>query len=144
MNTDTTVSRRTVLVVAGATGLLAACGSGGSADQGDGTPDGQASSDSSSTGEVLAAVGDVPVGGGAVNTDAHVVVTQPAAGQYLAFSSICTHQGCDVSAVANNVITCGCHGSKFSAESGDVEHGPATGALSAVAVTVQGDNVVRA
>ena len=93
---------------------------------------------------MLASTGDVPLEGGIVDRNAHVVVTQPAAGQYRAFSSICTHQGCDVSSVDSNVITCGCHGSKFSAETGDVEGGPAPRGLAAIAVAVEGESIVRA
>ena len=148
-STDATISRRSVLVLAGTTGLLAACGGGSddsSTDQGGGDSGGTDSggTDSGTSGEVLAAVADVPVGGGSINTDLHVVVTQPEAGTYKAFTSICTHMGCDVSSVSNNVILCICHQSKFSAETGDVQDGPAPRALSSVAVMVEGDNVVRA
>ena len=141
------VGRRTVLAAAAASGLLVACGS----DSEDGTtaPTDNATGSATDTpggtsGDVLAAVADVPVEGGTVNRDVHVVVTQPVAGEYRAFTSICTHQGCDVSRVNNNVITCGCHNSTFSAETGDVEGGPATRGLAPIEVTVEGESIVRA
>ncbi len=135
----TPVQRRTVLAAAAATGLLAACGSG--SDSGTDAP---ADSAGSGSGEELASVADVPVEGGTVNRDARVVVTQPADGEYRAFSSVCPHQGCDVSRVDNNVITCGCHNSKFSAETGDVQSGPAPRGLVAIDVAVEGEAIVRA
>ena len=136
----TPVARRTVLAAAAASGVLVACGSGDSTDGGTAPTD----SAGGASGEVLANVADVPVEGGTVNRDAHVVVTQPADGEFRAFSSICTHQGCDVSRVDNNVITCGCHNSKFSAETGDVEGGPAPRGLASIEVAVEGDTIVRA
>ncbi len=144
----TALPRRTLLVVAGASGMLAACG--GSSDEE--TPAQPANTSSPGTtspppgpgGEVVATVADVPVGGGTINRELHLVVTQPSAGQFKGFTSICTHQGCDVSGVANNLITCGCHGSQFSSETGDVERGPARTPLTEVGIAVQGDSIVRA
>jgi len=69
------------------------------------------------------------------------VVTQPQAGQYKAFTAVCTHQGCTVAAVSNNQIQCPCHGSIFSAKDGSVINGPATTGLSAMTATVNGANV---
>ena len=47
-----------------------------------------------------------------------------AAGDFKAFTAICTHQGCTVNAVADNVISCPCHGSQYDA-SGRIRKGPA-------------------
>ncbi|MBM7787274.1 Rieske (2Fe-2S) protein [Tenggerimyces flavus] len=95
-------------------------------------------------GEAVAKTADVPVGGGTVNKQAHVVVVQPAAGEYKAYTSICTHRGCDVSKVDGGTINCECHGSKFKIEDGSVANGPATAPLDAIAVTVSGADVVKA
>src|SRR5699024_5676356 len=56
----------------------------------------------------------VPVGGGTILADAPYVVTQPSAGEYKAFSQICTHQRCPVQKIQDGDILCLCHGSKFS------------------------------
>ncbi|WP_155368012.1 Rieske (2Fe-2S) protein [Catellatospora vulcania] len=80
---------------------------------------------------------DIPVGGGKVYSTAMVVVTQPVAGDFKAFTSICTHWGCQVAAVENDQIICRCHGSRFSATDGSVVLGPATLPLGPKAVTVQ-------
>jgi Rieske Fe-S protein len=160
-----TLPRRTVLVavVAGAGGLVVACGSGeeggttdgagqgagattdagADTDTGDaGAPEATSQPDEGSGAEVLAATADVPVGGGVIGGG--VVVTQPTEGEFRGFSSTCTHQGCTVASVADGVISCPCHGSRFSAEDGSVENGPATAPLPEVAVSVEGGNVVRA
>lgn len=71
----------------------------------------------------------VPVGGGIILDGSDTVVTQPEAGEFRAFSATCTHQGCQVSDVRDNVINCYCHGSRFSAEDGSVLSGPARGPL---------------
>lgn len=90
----------------------------------------------------LGQAADVPVGGGKVYGIAMVVVTQPSAGDFRAFSSICTHWGCQVAAVDNGQIICNCHGSRFSATDGSVVVGPATLPLGPAAVTVEDGQII--
>jgi Rieske Fe-S protein len=124
------VSRRTVLAavaVVGAATAVGGCSSG--ADTG------------ASSGPVTVPVADVPVGGGKILPDSRVVVTQPTAGTYKAFSAVCTHQGCLVGSVADGVISCPCHQSRFSATDGSVRNGPAPSPLPARTVTVNGSTL---
>jgi Rieske Fe-S protein len=82
------------------------------------------------------ATSKVPVGGGVILEDANYVVTQPSEGKFKAFSKICTHQGCPVSAVSNGVIHCNCHGSEYSIKDGSVTHPPAPKPLAEAKTTV--------
>ncbi|MEV0694924.1 Rieske (2Fe-2S) protein [Streptomyces sp. NPDC050388] len=149
-------ARRTVVAAAGAAGLavaLTACG--GSDDASDSSAGSGASSspqDNNETssggsgggnaaGAELAAVADIPEGGGKVFADSKVVVTQPTAGEFKAFSATCTHQGCAVKSVADGVINCPCHNSNFSITDGSVQGGPATAPLPSVEITVSGDSI---
>ena len=92
-------------------------------------------------GTVLGLAADIPVGGGKVYTTAQVVVTQPAMGQYKAFSAICTHVGCICNQVAGGTINCPCHGAKFKITDGSVVAGPATTPLAGAKVTVSGGKI---
>lgn len=89
----------------------------------------------------LARTSDIPVGGGTVFADRKVVVTQPEAGEFKAFSAICTHQGCTVNKVANGTIDCPCHGSKYRIADGSVAAGPAPRPLPAEQITVSGETI---
>lgn len=150
-------ARRTVVAAVGAAGLavaLTACGSdgdssGSSTSQADANASGGGSSSDSgassgSGGTALAKTSDIPEGGGTIFKDKGVVVTQPTAGTFKAFSSKCTHQGCAVGSVANGVIVCPCHNSQFSVEDGSVKKGPATQPLPAAQIKVSGDSITLA
>ena len=93
---------------------------------------------------VLASTAEVPNGGGKIIDGKNIVLTQPEAGVFKAFSAVCTHQGCIVSSIANGTIDCPCHGSEFSVKDGSVVHGPATSPLPTVAIKVEGTSIVQA
>jgi Rieske Fe-S protein len=161
----TAAPRRAVLAGAGALGataFLAACGTYQNGSTYGTNPNGSdynaepapaGSEGANTTGEdeaggkaaggtVLAAAADVPKGGGVIKGD--YVITQPASGQFKAFSKICTHQGCDVNKIDGGVISCPCHGSEFSIEDGTVRGGPAPRPLPETKVKLSGGNVVKA
>jgi Rieske Fe-S protein len=157
----TQVSRRTVtgLATAGLSlPLLAACGDDGdtAGDPGSSSPSGSTtptqgtsptageSPSGGGSADALASTSDIEVGGGTIFADEKVVVTQPTEGEFKAFSSTCTHQGCQVESVSDGTINCPCHGSKFSIEDGAPDAGPATSPLEEVAITVDGDSIVLA
>ncbi len=121
-------------------GALAACSGGG--DKAAATGDAPTTSAPAAAPDAaIAKTADVPVGSGVIVDD--VVVTQPAAGEFKAFSSKCTHKGCAVNKIADGTIDCPCHGSKFNLD-GTVAKGPATEPLEARTISVQGDSIVLA
>jgi nitrite reductase/ring-hydroxylating ferredoxin subunit len=136
------LSRRGVLrgvAVAGlATPLLVACGDDSDSGASGG---GDSGGEEPAAGSELASTSDVPSGGGVVLAEQKVVVTQPADGDFKAFTAVCTHQGCIVADVSGGTINCNCHGSKYNIEDGSVENGPATKGLAEVPITVDGDSI---
>jgi nitrite reductase/ring-hydroxylating ferredoxin subunit len=147
-------SRRNILLGAGAlgaVGVLAACGSnnsgtpsGGNGNAGapSGTGTGTGAGGGSAGGAIKAS--DIPVGGGTIFQDAKVVVTQPTAGNFKAFSAVCTHMGCIVASVQGGKIGCPCHQSEFNIADGSVARGPATKPLPSMTVTASGGNLTVA
>ncbi len=132
---DGGVTRRAVLAGAGATVVVTVAG----CEVYNGNPTARPQP----TGPItVAKVSEVPVGGGVVTTHG-VVVTQPTAGDFRGFSSVCSHQGCTVARVENREIVCECHGSRFHIEDGSVAQGPATSKLRDIKVVVNGGDVVR-
>jgi Rieske Fe-S protein len=165
-------NRRNVLLgmgAVGATAVLAACGTStggntsgtdysdnpapagsagaqatGAGPVGTGGPGGTAGPNAGDGGgsTPIAKVADVKVGGGVIKGD--YVITQPVAGTFKAFSSVCPHAGCNVNKIDAGVISCPCHGSQFSVKDGSVITGPATQGLTGKAVKADGGNVVLA
>jgi Rieske Fe-S protein len=156
--------RRAVIRGAGAVGLaavggtvLAACGSDSTAgatagDTSTGGPSGGPSSAATTTtttaggsgGSEGVAKADIPVGGGTIVAATKTVITQPAAGEFKAFSSICTHMSCPVSQIQNGLIMCPCHGSEYKISDGSVVAGPAPRPLPPVKIKVSGGQVRQA
>ena len=147
-------SRRALLIGAGVTcaAALAGCttydaNNGGLAGPapttGSAATSGSAASGSAAPAAgALATTAEVPEGGGKIIDGKNIVITQPQAGSFKAFSAICTHQGCIVNSVADGTIDCPCHGSKFSIKDGSVVNGPATSPLTPVAIKVAGTSIV--
>lgn len=87
---------------------------------------------------------DIPVGAAKV-VDAggpKVVVAQPTAGSFVAFSTVCTHQGGQVKVVEGMSLRCPLHGSQFDAATGAVTNPPAQRPLDAVPITAEGGELV--
>jgi len=135
MTSQHELDRRTVLrggtavglvVVAGPT--LAACSSSSAGAQG--------------PAQTTVKTSQVPVGGGVIKDATGVVVVQPTAGEFKAYSAVCPHQGCDVDRVTNGQILCPCHGSVFRVSDGSVVTGPATQGLTLLPSTVADGSVV--
>lgn len=147
-SSDTPVPRRTLIAGVAGLGAVAACAPAA----------GPAAPSSSSTGpsvgarlqpaptarapRPIAGVAEIPVGGGRVFPEQRVVVTQPTAGEFRGFGIVCTHDGCELNAVADGTINCPCHGSRYAITDGSVVQGPARTGLRVEDVGVDGDRVV--
>ena len=155
--TGSPATRRGVLAGVGLVGLasaITACGAGGSSSTpaaGGTTPAAAANSGTGSAAaggassapaaNALAATSQIPVGSGMIFSGPQVVVTQPSAGEFKAFSAVCTHMGCIVNQISNGTIDCPCHGSQYSITTGDVVAGPAPRPLPAKQIKVSGSSV---
>ncbi len=111
---------------------------------GSGTTDGGSPS-GDAVAEASVPLADVPVGE-AVVVDAlgsRFVVAQPSAGEVVAFSAACTHQGTQVEAAGGLELLCPNHGSRFDAgDGGAVLNGPASAPLGQVQARIEGDLVL--
>ena len=150
--TDSLATRRGMLAGVGLVGLasaITACGAGASSSTpaagnaatttgGAGTA---APAGSAPAASALAATSKIPVGSGMIFPGPQVVVTQPTAGDFKAFSAVCTHMGCIVNQIGNGTIDCPCHGSQYSITTGDVVSGPAPRPLPAKQIKVSGDSI---
>lgn len=144
--TDEGVSRRSILVgaavtaAAGVAGYAVAASSDAAgaksiraAANGDGAGD--------AAGTRLAALADIPAGGGLILDEAGIVLARTDGDEVLAFSATCTHQGCTVTSIEDGVIVCPCHFSRFDLATGEPVSGPAPRPLPPVTVEVRGPDV---
>jgi len=158
------LKRRTVLrgtaLGAVAAPVLAACGEDSPASSG--TPGGggftpptptETPTDGKPAAEVLATTGDIAVGKAIFIDSANVpgdavpngiVVTQPTAGEFHAFSRDCTHNHCAVADIRDGKLHCPCHDSLYDMATGANVSGPAPAPLTEVPIKVKGKNIVRA
>lgn len=147
------LSRRTVIrhagLAAAAIAGLSACTNYGAPTTGEPSSAATSASGGGSVGGsgqqagLTAKTAEIPVGSGTIFPNAQTVITQPKAGEFKAFTAVCTHQQCIVATVTDT-INCNCHGSKFSITDGSVVNPPAPAPLAAKKVTVKGDTVTVA
>jgi Rieske Fe-S protein len=144
---DELTSRRSALtglavtIAAGVAGYLVARGSAAARAKGATTAANGYGAAVSGTGQRLAGLGQVPAGGGVILSGPKIVLTRDAGGTLHGFSAVCTHQGCVVDKVADGVISCPCHGSRFDIRTGAVLAGPAPRPLPMVQISVR-DGVI--
>src|SRR5215213_10484128 len=103
--------------------------------------------------------GDAKTGGAAIASESEVapgsaftfkdsgnpaVLVHLKSGNFVAYSAVCTHQGCTVAYKGGN-LACPCHGSVFDpAKGAEVVAGPAPTPLPEIPVKIQGGEVIRA
>ena len=125
-------------------------GGGNSGDQGGKSSDKKSSDKgskaaSSSNEAAIAAESDVAPGSAVTFKDAGspAVLVHLDNGDFVAYSAVCTHQGCTV-AYKNGQLACPCHGSVFDpADGAAVVAGPAPRPLAKIPVKVEGGDIVK-
>ena len=100
----------------------------------------------SAQGTKVATIADVPVGTAFQFADptsgSPAYLLQPKAGTFLAYSAICTHEGCVVGFDhAANGFACPCHGAQFDATTGAATRGPAQAPLQKFTVVASGNDL---
>jgi thiosulfate dehydrogenase [quinone] large subunit len=90
----------------------------------------------------------VPVGSAKAFTDPSTnqpaYLMQPRRGTFLAYTAVCTHQGCTVGFdQGSNQFACPCHGARFDGSTGDVLRGPARSPLAKIKV-VESNGIIYA
>lgn len=137
-----TVLRRAALGAAGASTLaLTACGSDDTGSAGG------SSEESSGEAAWRTALGteEVPAVGESVSAsvgDQDLLLHRTAEDEILAYTSVCTHQGCTVEPQGEE-FACPCHGSTFAAADGSVVSGPARSPLAEFSARFTEDGAVE-
>jgi cytochrome b6-f complex iron-sulfur subunit len=157
------ISRERFIRLGTALGVGAACASlvacGGGASSSGGGDYGGGNSGGSDGGSKKSSGGDAKAGGEAIASESEVapgsafkfkdsgnpaVLVHLDNGDFVAYSAVCTHQGCTVAYKEGN-LACPCHGSIFDpADGAAVVSGPAQRPLPEIPVKVQGGEVVKA
>jgi len=103
----------------------------------------------SSEGTAIGLASDVPLGGAREFTDPAqgipAYVVRPSEDSYVGFSAVCTHMGCTVGFFQPALqFRCPCHGSIFSAVTGEVLQGPAAAPLPSIPIEKSADGTLLA
>jgi cytochrome b6-f complex iron-sulfur subunit len=140
-------------VGAASASMLAACAGGGSGsgggsggNAGGSTKSGGSKETQASGGQAIAKASAVAPGSAVEFKDSGqpAVLVHLDSGDFVAYSAVCTHQGCTV-AYRGGQLACPCHGSVFDPANGAaVVSGPAGRPLPEVPVEVSGGEVLRA
>ena len=148
------------LGVGAACASLVACGGGASSSGGGGSGGGNGGGGDSGDGSSKkSSGGGAKAGGTAIVSESEVapgsahkfedsgnpaILVHLDNGEFVAYSAVCTHQGCDVAYKDGN-LACPCHGSIFDpADGAAVVTGPAQRPLPEIPVKVEGGEVVKA
>jgi Rieske Fe-S protein len=120
-------------------------GNGSGSSGGSGGNAGGSKKTQASGGKAIARASEVAPGSAVKFKDSgqSAVLIHLQGGDFVAYSAVCTHQGCTV-AYKNGELACPCHGSVFDpANGGAVVNGPAQRPLPELPIKVRGGEVVR-
>jgi len=88
---------------------------------------------------------DIPVNHGMLFEADGYVVTQPKAGKFVGFDSLCTHEGCPIDAFDTpGEMDCTCHDSKFKLDSGKPFAGPAKKPIPKKPIIIENGQIYKA
>lgn len=155
---ENSISRGNFLRLGGALGvgaasasLLVSCGGSGTGDSGGGGGGGGESTGGTSGGsgsEAIAQASEVQAGSAVSfqNEGEPAVLVHLEGGDFVAYSAVCTHQGCEVAYESGSgMLNCPCHGSVFDpSQEAQPQDGPAQQPLPDIPVEVRDGSVVRA
>ncbi len=143
------VSAASVSILAACGGSSSGSGSGGGGNKSGGGTSAAKSSDGkkqASGGGAIAKESEVASGSAVKFKDSGqpAVLVHLDSGDFVAYSAVCTHQGCTV-AYKDGKLACPCHGSVYDPANGaKVVAGPAPSPLPNIPVKVKGGEVVKA
>ena len=93
----------------------------------------------------LATTADIPVNSGMLFEADEYIVTQPKAGKFVGFDSLCTHEGCPIDVFETpGKMSCSCHSSDFTLDTGKPTAGPARKPIPKKPIIVEGGNIYKA
>jgi Rieske Fe-S protein len=93
----------------------------------------------------LATTAEIPVNSGMLFEADEYIVTQPKAGKFVGFDSLCTHEGCPVDVFDTpGEMDCSCHSSKFKLDTGKPFAGPAKKPLPKKPIIIENGNIYKA
>jgi Rieske Fe-S protein len=134
------------LGVGAASASLVACGGGSGSSGGGGSEGGSSGGGEAKAGGAAIADESKVAPGSAVpfkDSGNPAVLVHLKNGDFVAYSAVCTHQGCTVK-YKGGQLACPCHGSVFDpAKGAEVVAGPAPSPLPKIPVKVEGGEVVR-
>ena len=145
--------------VAGATVVAGCGGGGGSGSGGSETSSGGGAASTggsgsgttemgSSGGQAIAKVSDVPQNSAKkfTNSGEQAVLVHLKSGDFVAYSAVCTHQGCIVDyQKQSSQLACPCHGSLFDpSRNAQAVNGPAQRPLPKIPIKVEGGQITKA
>lgn len=153
---DERVSRGTFIRTAVALGVgaaggsvLAGCGNGTTAERAVTSGRGATSGPQVAPGEAIAAASDLETNSAVPYTNANTgqaeVLVRLPDGRFVAYSAVCTHQGCTVAYKPDTrKLTCPCHGGTFDpAKGAEVVAGPPPRPLPAVEIAERTGKIFR-
>jgi Rieske Fe-S protein len=93
----------------------------------------------------LASAEEIPVNSGMLFESDEYIVTQPEAGKFVGFDSLCTHEGCPIDVFDTpGEMNCSCHDSHFKLTDGSVISGPAKKPIPKKPILVEGGKIYKA